>query len=79
MCHKTHIKVGEVGTEATAATVIGIVATGAPMAEPPVIQFNRPFLYFIMEKQIEVILFMGTVINPSRKDRAFNLDGYRAI
>jgi len=67
VCHKTHIKVGEVGTEATAATVIGIVATGAPMAEPPVIQFNRPFLYFIMEKQSEVILFLGILSDPSQK------------
>jgi len=57
----------EVCTEATAASVIGIVETVAPMAEPPVIQFNRPFLYFIMEKQSEVILFLGILSDPSQK------------
>ena len=64
--HKTYIKVGEVGTEAAAVTAIGVRGTGGSTAGVTVIQFNHPFLYFIMEKQTGVILFMGTLDDPSQ-------------
>ena len=63
--HKTYIKVNEEGTEAAAATVIGIGLTA--VASPPVVKIDRPFLYSIIEKQTGTILFVGIVNNPAAK------------
>jgi serine protease inhibitor len=60
--HKTYINVNEQGTEAAAATAV-VITTSAPNI--PLIQVNRPFLYFIVEKQTGAILFMGTMNDPS--------------
>ncbi|MBS1947003.1 MAG: serpin family protein [Bacteroidetes bacterium] len=61
--HKTYIKVNEQGTEAAAATVIGIGYTA--IAQPPAFKLNRPFLYAIAEKQSGTILFLGLMNDPS--------------
>ena len=61
--HKTYIKVNEEGTEAAAVTAIG-VATAAAFNLP--VNFNRPFLYTIIEKQTGIITFVGIVNNPSQ-------------
>jgi len=61
--HKTFIKVDEEGTEAAAATAIGI-GVGAALPSPP-FKADHPFLYIIAEKQTGIILFMGTVNDPS--------------
>jgi len=55
---KTFIQVDEAGTEAAAATVIGI---GMTSAQPDPIAFlcNRPFLYLIRDDSTGTILFMG--------------------
>ncbi len=60
--HKTFIEVNEKGSEAAAVTAVVITKS----AQPQVIQFNanRPFLFFITDKQTETILFMGSVVNP---------------
>ena len=60
--HKTWIDVNEQGTQAAAATGIG-VETSAPSI--PAILVNHPFLYFIVEKQTGAILFIGTMNDPS--------------
>jgi len=60
--HKAKIIVNEKGTEAAAATVIGMVATSASVQEPqPVMQFktDKPFFYFIKDNQTGAILFVG--------------------
>lgn len=58
--HKTFVAVDEEGTEAAAATSVGIGVTSAP----PAIEVNRPFVFIIHERTSGVNLFMGKVKNP---------------
>ncbi len=60
--HQTFIETNEEGTEAAAATVVGIGVTSVPMTN--VINVNRPFLYFIRETTTGTIVFMGQVADP---------------
>ena len=60
--HKAVIEVNEEGTEASATTSIGIVATS--VERPFEMILNRPFFYMIQDKETKAILFMGTVYNP---------------
>jgi serpin B len=62
--HQTFIETNEEGTEAAAATVVGISLTSMP-PQPQVINVNRPFLYFIREASTGTIVFMGQVVDPS--------------
>ena len=57
----TYIARDEVGTEAAAVTVVGVVETSSPISESVVFKANRPFVYIIQEKSTGTILFMGTV------------------
>jgi len=61
--HKTFIEVNEEGTEAAAATSVGIGLTSAGPNGP---EFHavRPFLFFITEEDTGAILFAGKVENP---------------
>ena len=61
--HKTYIKVSEQGTEAAAATVIGITLTST--SSNPTITFDHPFVYILRERQSGAILFIGLVSDPS--------------
>ena len=58
--HKAVIEVNEEGTEAAAATNIGIGLTSMP----PTITFDRPFFYLIRDDRSGSILFMGKMVNP---------------
>ena len=60
------IEVNEEGTEAAAATVIGVVATAMPInpQEPKVFDANHPFMFYIIDKETRNILFMGQLVNP---------------
>lgn len=58
--HKAYIAVDEEGTEAAAATSVGIQPTDAP--EP--LTIDHPFLFVIREMKTGLILFAGTVNNP---------------
>ena len=60
---KTFIDVNESGTEAAAATSVGIGVTSLP----PQITLNRPFLYAIRERESGTILFIGRVGDPTAK------------
>ena len=58
--HKARIEVNEHGTEAAAATGLGINV----MSMPPQIKFNRPFYYFIVKDDEEVV-FAGLFVDPT--------------
>ena len=60
--HAAKIEVNEKGTEAAAATVAAADGEGAPMVEPKGIEldFDRPFLYGIVDLENGVPLFLGT-------------------
>ena len=60
--HKAKIIVNEKGTEAAAATVIGMIATNTSVSQPiPIMQFqaDKPFYYFIRDNATGALLFMG--------------------
>ncbi len=61
--HKTFVEVNEEGTEAAAATSVGIVATSMP---PPPFEMvvDRPFFAAIRDRETGTILFMGSIVNP---------------
>ncbi|XP_027712392.1 alpha-1-antichymotrypsin-like [Vombatus ursinus] len=60
--HKAVLDVDEEGTEAAAATGMMIVTSSARWPLPLVIQFNSPFLVFLLVD--DNMLFMGKVNNP---------------
>lgn len=62
--HKAFIDVDEVGTEAAAATAIGIRATSVMIDQPPSFHANRPFLFLIRHDETGVILFLGRLTDP---------------
>jgi serine protease inhibitor len=62
--HQAFIETDEEGTEAAAATVVGIVATVARPDSPILIDVNHPFIYFVRETTTNSILFMGKVADP---------------
>ncbi|XP_037939189.1 serine protease inhibitor 77Ba [Teleopsis dalmanni] len=59
--HTTKIVVDEEGT--TAAAITGSVL--ANKATPPKFYLNRPFIYLIMEKKTNLLLFAGWIKNPN--------------
>jgi serine protease inhibitor len=60
----TFVNVNEEGTEAAAVTTVGIEFTSGP----PVIRFDRPFVFVIRERLSGTILFMGKVAVPTVSD-----------
>ena len=63
--HQARISVDEHGTEAAAATVVGMEAGAAP-AEPEVeLTVDRPFLYVIHDTTTRCPLFLGQVTDPT--------------
>lgn len=64
--HKTFVEVHETGTEAAAATSIGIAATSAKIPSIPPFQMivDRPFFCAIRDNQTGSILFMGAIVDP---------------
>jgi serpin B len=60
--HQSFIKNNEEGTEASAVTVITIGVTS--VGENRVIKLDRPFIYFIRERESNTLLFAGVTGNP---------------
>ena len=60
--HKATITVDEVGTEATAATVIAMEESAMERGE---FQATRPFMLAIVERETGTLLFLGRVLNPA--------------
>jgi len=68
--HKAFVEVNEKGTEAAAATAVMMVgATSVRMSVPftPTFKANRPFLFIIRDKNTGSILFMGRMMDPTKK------------
>jgi serpin B len=64
--HKAFIEVDEKGTEAAAATALGMRGgAAAPTDEPIPFVADHPFLYLIRDTKTDAILFMGRVVDPS--------------
>ena len=61
--HDAYIKVTENGTEAAAATGVGMVLGITPYEYE--FNANHPFIFLIQDKDTGAIIFMGEVINPS--------------
>jgi len=62
--HKAFVSVDEAGTEAAAATAVVAGITSAP-SSPVEVTVDRPFVFLIRDIEINVILFVGRVVNPS--------------
>lgn len=60
MIHKTKISVDEKGTTAAAVTT----SIFANKATPPKFHANKPFLFFIVDKVTNLILFSGQYTSP---------------
>jgi serpin B len=62
--HKAFVSVDEAGTEAAAATAVVMELTSVP--QPPVdLTFDRPFIFFIRDRETGAVLFVGRVVDPS--------------
>jgi serpin B len=64
--HKAFVEVNEEGTEAAAATAVGMVRCAAimPSVQPKVFQADHPFLFFIRDRKTNAVLFCGRVLDP---------------
>jgi len=59
---KTFIEVNEEGSEAAAATYVGIAKTAA--VKPVIMTVDRPFFCAIADNKSGTILFMGNIVEP---------------
>jgi serpin B len=65
--HKAYVDVDETGTEAAAATavVVGTVTSiTTPEPEPVEFRADRPFLFAILDRQTDTLVFLGRVVLP---------------
>ncbi|GFX91023.1 serpin B10 [Trichonephila clavipes] len=63
MIHKAVIEIDELGSEASAVSGVGIDARRKP-AEQKIFWADHPFLFYIVDKKNDVILFAGRVADP---------------
>lgn len=61
--HQAYVKVDEKGTEAAAATAIGMAGSAMPRN---FFRADHPFIFIIQEKGTGNILFMGRVTDPTK-------------
>ena len=67
--HKTYIDVSEIGTEAAAATAVGMSVEAGDFEEKtrpfhPIFKSNKPFIFLIRDRETASILFMGRYVGP---------------
>ncbi len=62
--HKAFVDVNESGTEAAAATALGVEMGSPRRGVPKTLQVDRPFLFLIRDQQTGSILFMGRILDP---------------
>jgi serpin B len=65
--HQAYVNVNEAGTEAAAATEVGIAECAPGLAEEvPVFRADHPFIFMILDEETGCILFLGRISDPSR-------------
>ena len=66
--HKAFVDVNERGTEAAAATAVGVTLGSPPNAGPLPVVFraDHPFVFAIRDRQSGTILFLGRMMDPTR-------------
>lgn len=62
--HKAFVDVNEVGTEAAAATGVGIGFKGPP--PKPVFRADHPFVFLIRDRRNDSVLFLGRIVDPTK-------------
>jgi serpin B len=60
--HKASVDVNEEGTEAAAATGVGVKASA--IVVPAVFRADHPFVFLIRDRRTGSILFLGRLVNP---------------
>jgi serpin B len=63
--HQAVVDVNEEGTEAAAATAVGVALTAARLSNP-VFRVDHPFIFLVRENQTGSILFLGRVVDPTK-------------
>jgi len=66
--HKAFVEVNEEGTEAAAATAVGMIlcaGLGSPPPPPKLFKADHPFLFFIRDRRTNAVLFSGRVLDPT--------------
>ena len=71
--HKAFIDVNEIGTEAAAATAIGVGATA--IVKEIKFEVNRPSLFFIRDASSNAILFMGRLVTSPDEEATIGAFG----
>lgn len=61
--HKAFISVDEDGTEAAAATAIGMLKGGMPRPPDLTLTIDHPFIFLIRDRETGSIIFMGKVVS----------------
>jgi serpin B len=61
--HKAKIKVDEEGTEAAAATSVDMALKAAPPTDRFEFIADKPFLFFIVDTENDLVLFTGKVLD----------------
>ncbi|XP_078385086.1 leukocyte elastase inhibitor-like [Oculina patagonica] len=64
--HKAFVEVNEEGTEAAAATAIGVNTFSMPLPKP-VFKADHPFLFLIRHNDSGAILFLGRLMRPAHE------------
>ncbi len=64
--HRTYVRVDEKGTEAAAATAVGVAISALPLErpQPKIFRVDHPFLFFIMDRESNTVLFAGKIVDP---------------
>jgi serpin B len=65
--HQANITVDENGTEAAAATAIGMATTSAPIDPPVDLVIDRPFLFAVRDVPTGAVVFLGRIGDPSAR------------
>ena len=62
--HEAYLSVDEAGTEAAAATGVGISLTAMPAPPPIEVMVDRPFAFVLRDVKTGAVLFIGVVSRP---------------